>query len=121
MADSCLLNTQKLSPSFAVFVAPQVEVRPELWGRYAAGLNRLQGCCSTLAPQHTAQQQQQQPAAVSGWSQGGGMLQLDDVQQLHQIVLQLLQQLEVCVTQRKAPTGGFSGGMAETSCDHSML
>jgi hypothetical protein len=45
---------------------------------------------------------------VPGWPQGAVLLQPDDAQQLHQLVLQLLQQLEACVTQRKAPTGGGS-------------
>lgn len=81
----------------------QVEVRPELWGRYAAGLNRLQGCLTVLTPQPQHQQQQQQ---VLWPSQGdAAVLSTSDVQQLHAFVLQLLLQLEGSIQQRKAPTG----------------
>jgi hypothetical protein len=78
-------------------------VRPELWGRYAAGLNRLQGCLAVLTPVQQQQQQQQPPWSCQAAT--GTALGADQAQHLHQLVLQLLHRLEESIQQRKAPTG----------------
>jgi hypothetical protein len=90
----------------------QAEVRPELWGRYAAALNKLQGCLAAIAPQQQQQQQQQQQhqqqqqqQQQQPWPQGCVVLSAAECEVLRRLVLLLLQQLEVAVNQRKAPTG----------------
>jgi hypothetical protein len=113
----------------------QVEVRPELWGRYAAVLNRLQGLLADIAPEAAQQQQQQQQqqlhrlrpaqsalplssngraspaAAVTGESSPAPVHVLGsaaDRELLLGLLLGLLQQVEAAVAARKAPGSGGS-------------
>jgi hypothetical protein len=108
----------------------QVEVRPELWGRYAAVLNRLQGLLADIAPEPAQQQQQHlhrprpaqsalplssgrasPAAAVTAESSPAPVPVLPSVadrEVLPGLLLGLLQQVEAAVAGRKAPGSGGS-------------
>jgi hypothetical protein len=106
----------------------QVEVRPELWGRYAAVLNRLQGLLADIAPEPAQQQQLNRPrpaqsalslssgrgtpaAAVCGESSSAPLRVLSSVadrEVLLGLLVGLLQQVEAAVAGRKAPGSGSS-------------
>jgi hypothetical protein len=108
----------------------QVEVRPELWGRYAAVLNRLQGLLAHIATEPAQQQQQLHkqrpaqsamplsssgrastaPAVVDEGSRAGVpvLSSAGNRELLLGLLLGLLQQVEAAVTGKKAPGSGSS-------------
>eukprot|EP00879_Flechtneria_rotunda_P013472 GHRR01014066.1.p1 GENE.GHRR01014066.1~~GHRR01014066.1.p1 ORF type:complete len:1200 (+),score=508.94 GHRR01014066.1:1255-4854(+) len=106
-----------------LLVLAQVEVRPELWGKYATVLNRLQGCLGHItqdqAQQHQQQEQHHRHAAYpapfvmhavssTGFSRGSILANADKVQ-VQQVLLALLHQLELAVADKKAPSNGSNG------------
>jgi hypothetical protein len=110
----------------------QVEVRPELWGRYAAVLNRLQGLLADVAPEGQQQQQHRQrpPQAALALSSsartspaaaavgevvkplGCVPCSAGEREALLGLLLGLLAAVEAAVGSRKAPGGGGSVGAA---------
>jgi hypothetical protein len=98
----------------AAAAAVQVESRPELWGKYAAVLNRLQGCLTDLQlteQQQQRQQQRQRQQPVASWSpskhpSSSSSGTSDEQTQLVALLLHLVQKVEAVVTTRRAPPGG---------------
>jgi hypothetical protein len=94
----------------------QVEVRPELWGRYAAVLNSLQGVLTALVAAQppaaaTSGSRRRAAAGHAGSSshthaEPFGLESLSDKEQLLSLLAGLLQQLEGVVTSRKPPSSG---------------
>ncbi|KAF8064691.1 nramp2 [Scenedesmus sp. PABB004] len=79
-----------------LLVLGSCEVRPELWGRIAAVLNRLQGVLTDVAGGGGSGS----GGSGSGGGSGGGG---GEQQQLSALLLALLQQLEVAVAGRASP------------------
>jgi hypothetical protein len=102
-------------PSTLLQSRSQVEVRPELWGRYAAVLNRLQGLLPTLDSQHawsgsTAGAPPLRQLA-SGAHAHTATLAHAERYQLQALLLGLLAQVEGAAGGRGAPTAAAAAGV----------